>query len=337
VVARLPHIARAVTAAAGVFAPLAALPLWVQFGGPNRVRGLLRPLDQFSNDLVDPVNPTWLQHGPMLGAHRVINGESAAYLGIPLIALLGYACWRWRRRPEVRVAAVVGVIALVMSFGGVLHYRYAPTRFHGPFALFDHLPLLQNLEPARFMLFTYLMAAVVVAIFVDQLVRGRRWWRRGATYAMLLALLPLVPERPYPHAAMPAPAYFAGDAVKQLPEGGPVLVTPYYDYEAMTWQGASGFRFRLVNGSAYRPGPVYGPGLTRLGGALSTIDGDPSVRLSQADVAAAAAELRQQPWLRAIVVGPGPGHDREVALFTSMMLRAPDVYGDVTVWRDPHF
>ena len=333
--AHLPYVVRVMAVAAAAFTVLAAFPLWVQFFGPNQVHGLLRPLDQYSNDLMSPLVPSWMQRGPMLGSSENINGETSAYLGVPLIILLGYAGWRWRSRAEIRVAAVIGLVGMAMSFGGVIHRGYLPTRFRGPFVLVEHLPLLENLVPARFMLYTYLMAAIVVAMVLDQRGDGRPLWRRGATYATAVALLPLVPALPYPHWAWTSPAYFTSNAVQQLPPGGPVLVTPYYGVDMMTWQATAGFRFRLANGSAFTPGPTYGPGITRLGGALETIKNNPSASLSEADVDNVAADIRSGPPLTAIIVGPGPGHDREVAFFVSMLHRAPEVSGDVAVWRDP--
>src|SRR5262249_1865083 len=145
------------------------------------------------------------------------------------------------------------------------------TRLPGPFAALAHVPFIQDIEPARFSLFTVLFVAIVLGTGLDALARPRRLaaplqagtarWGRPALAAVLAlaALRPLVPRWPYPSGPDVPPRFFTTPAVQRLPPGTVIVTLPFPardKNEALVWQARASMRFRLVGGSPFFvPGP----------------------------------------------------------------------------------
>ncbi len=211
--------------------------------------------------------------------------ENGFYLGFPLLILLGYLVIRCRRVPLVATAAVVGVVAFILGLGPRLTVDGKAVGIPLPFAIFRHLPIVQNLEAARFSLYVQLAAAIIFALGLDQ-VRAHGWlpararaaagqpapggasgtgtawqprpWERPAVAAVvgLAVLAPLLPNLPLPTANMNTPGYFTGKQVAELPAGALALTLPFDkapQNDPMMWQVASGMRFRILGGDAFVP------------------------------------------------------------------------------------
>jgi hypothetical protein len=343
VLSRLRDLAVGVAAGAAVFAVLAAYPLWMQLFGPERVVGVLP--DPYANNVLAFLVPTkWqaLDVAPglvHLFAGRNIMEEGGAYVGIPLlILLLGVMIGLWSRG-IVRLASILAIVAAVFSMGSHLQVGGRHTRIPLPWIVLEHSPLLKNVAPPRFMLFSYLMIAILVAVFVDWALSRPAANARVAWVAVaVLALLPLVPTAPYQTDAAVTPAFFLGGAVRRIPEGGVVLVAPFsrsFTSEAMMWQSGAGMSFRMPEGYAYRPGPT-GP----------TRDPPPSaLQLRMYSIyydlprsAPSPGELQQMGrdlegmGASTVVVGPEPREQEMVDLFTDLLGRTPEHTGDVYVW-----
>ncbi len=101
--ARLVHALPGLATAALVFAVLSAGPLAFLFFGPERVVGVVRQQDFFVTDLLNFIVPThvMLVVPPQLaGVSSSWTGDDAewnAYIGLPLLALLGFIAVRWWR------------------------------------------------------------------------------------------------------------------------------------------------------------------------------------------------------------------------------------------------
>ena len=130
--------------------------------------------------------------------------ENGFYLGFPLLILLGYLVIRCRRVPLVATAAVVGVAAFILGLGPRLTVDGKVTGIPLPFAIFRHLPIVQNLEAARFSLYVQLAAAIIFALGLDQV------WAHGWLPA---------PARAAP--GQPAPGDASGRAAIRAPIPGP--------------------------------------------------------------------------------------------------------------------
>lgn len=127
--------------------------------------------------------------------------------------------------------------------------------------------MLADIEPVRFSLFTALFTAIVLGTGLDALRSARsattaadRGWRTRARQAApavaigVAALLPLVPNWPYPAGPPVTPSFFTTSAATQIPAGTVVaaLPIPWEEFnEAMVWQAQTSMRFRLVGGSTF--------------------------------------------------------------------------------------
>ena len=221
---RVGALARGLAAALPVFLLIAGYAVWQLIAGPNRPAGpvhLLSGLARYHADLLSPLFPTGRQLlapgvlktiGDRLPAGGTI--ENGFYLGFPLLVLLCYFAIRYRRVPLVATAAVIGLVAFVVGLGAKLTVARKVVGIPLPFAVFTHLPVLQNLEPARLSLYVQLAAAVIVAVGLD-----RTWaygWRRASAAAGHGQPSPadsLVP------AAVPAPP--KGHGQDPVPSRGP--------------------------------------------------------------------------------------------------------------------
>lgn len=275
--ARLPHIARSVVLAAAVCALALGYPVWMSLAGPQHVVGPPHPiaeLDVYSGDLFGPVLPTLhqvfapvslkLRGDELSGSNPTENGM---YLGIPLIAVLAALIWALRRCGTFLYFLALGVVAGVLALGPRLVVDTHHTGIRMPFTVIQHLPFIQDILPVRFSLFEQLFAAAALAVGLDRvarMLRARDGWSpalRGGVPVVLgiVALLPLVPELPYPGAATSVPTFYSSAQVARIPEGSAVLSYPYpsnpVQEETLLGQVTDGMRFKIIGSDAFVPGP----------------------------------------------------------------------------------
>ncbi len=167
--------------AAGVAVVLLAYPVWFTLRGPQSIRGQIQLVPQaYRADLLGPVVPShfvWLAPSSLIRTSDAFANsvtENGSYLGIVLLVILAVGVVAlWRRSAPVRVAAICGAAAFVISLGGGLVIRHAPsaydTGFPLPERLFTKLPLLSNTVPVRYSLYVVLFAGLVLALVLDRL------------------------------------------------------------------------------------------------------------------------------------------------------------------------
>ena len=329
-----------------VFGVLAALPLKAQVTGPGRVHGDLTEEVRGSSDLLAVVTPSRrLAIAPDAAVRRgdQFAGSREAYLGIPLLLVVA-ALLVMHRSPVVGVGATMLVVSMVLSLGSRLRVGGHPTPVRLPWTAIESLPLLWNLVPARFALFTALFAGLLLAVAVDALWWGGGRWRRSlavATALVVLAfLVPAAPLRPSPVVA--TPPFFTTSALTRLPRDQVALVVPFprkgRANQAMRWQADAGMWFKMpggyfagqgADGAAVREAP---PSATSL--ALNRIErGGRPPRLTPALREELARDFAR--WrVRSVVLGPMP-HRRVMAGFLSDLLgRAPERVAGVELWAN---
>src|SRR5215470_2803904 len=279
--ARLGHALKTAAWAAGTCAILVAYPLQALFAGPQHIVGPPHPLAQlyfWHGDLLGALLPSPLvRFAPAsllhTGASFVNHNlqENGTYLGAPLVLIAACLAIAYRRRPVTAIAGVLAAVSYALSLGTRISIENHATRLPGPFAALAHVPFIQDIEPARFSLFTVLFVAIVLGTGLDALARPRRLaaplqagtarWGRPALAAVLgvAALLPLVPRWPYPPGPAVTPRFFTTPAVQRLPPGTVIVTLPFPardKNEALVWQARASMRFRLVGGSPFFvPGP----------------------------------------------------------------------------------
>lgn len=197
--------------------------------------------DMYANDLLAFIVPTPLTAlGGMAAVPltRLFTGnytEQGAYFGLPLVLLLGAIVARGCS-PAMRVAAGMAGLAAVFSLGPYLHVLGARVST-APWILFYRLPFLSAMLPGRLVMYAWLAAAMLVALWLAA--PGSSWRRYVLTLLCLGAIAPSQGfDRHWTH--LQVPRVFA-----TLPAGARVLVLPEFGQE-MGWQYAAGMRFSLA-------------------------------------------------------------------------------------------
>jgi hypothetical protein len=368
--ATAPELARTVWApvaiAAAVSAALLAYPIWLLVAGPQHYGHPTWPLkNPYHNDLLSFVAPGPLQRvslgmrslGTRLDARSGAT-EAGGYVGAPLLVLTGLLAWRSRARLRTQLAVTVLLGTAVLTLGPTLALNGHLTGIPLPFAVLDHIPLLDSILPARITFEVGAAVAALLAFGLDDLHRdqvgrspGRtarqRGWRRsavvaGAALVVVATQLPTWPrERPYlAPRADPLPAALR----RSIPPGDPVaLAYPYASATAaapMYWQAEDGFRFRLLGGYGYDANglvraPLRPAGLQRFLAAqegLGTVYGRPPAGRAQliSDTLATLDRYR----VRVVIVDRrASGAPAVIQLFTETLGPPEGVRGSVSWWR----
>ena len=357
VVRRVRHAAIGLSVAVFVFLPVAAVVLGFAFLGPDRVTGVVREQNIYVTDVLNFVVPTDV----MLVAPRSLanlshswTGDGAewnAYIGLPLLALLGYVAFRWWSNALIRWTAIVAVLVALLSLGPYLHLA-GRIHFHIPlpWRILQPLPLFDNVLPARLMLFFYLLAAIAMAFFVRELRQSLTGWKARASWAWVaVSLICLLPALPWLSTPNPVPAFFTGSDVKRIPQGSVALVAPFATAPGfqigpgqnlatlpMLWQMESGMWFRMPEGALIVPDVN---GLPSGGRPPQSTTQSTMIAIQQGGHPDLTAGLRTamdadlSRWkVQTVVVGPMYNQQGMVDFFTSLLGTQPENVGGVFVW-----
>ena len=216
-------------------------------------------------NFVIPTRITWLG-GTLFGS--VTNnftgeiGEQGAYLGLPLIAMLVMYFIQARRTVAARILLGVIVVAGVWSLGAKLHVK-GPTRLDLPAVVLAHLPVFDELAPARIALYLSLAASVAVALWLSS--PRAAPWRWGLAALAVIFLIPAT-NATYPgtrvamfHSPVRMPRFFSSGMYRSyLRRGEVILPLPWANQGAsMLWQANTDFYFRMASGHFGAPPPAY--------------------------------------------------------------------------------
>ena len=332
---RLRHAVVALSVAAVTAAVLSAYPLATQFFGPQHLAGALRDIRVFSTDLGNFIEPTqmlWLRPlGIQASGYTTNSTEADGFLGLPLLAIVLVAAVCWHRRADVRVALAVGLLIAVLSLGPRVHL-HGQVIFHGIYP-FGRVPLLENILPARLMLFADLAAGWLLAVFIAGLRRQRPAVMLAGWVLAAGAVLALFPSWPGATERHDVPVFLTTRAAGAL-DGKVALVIPapigkdLVSHEAtdtILWQADAGMSFRVVNNSAI----VANQDLPQALGPLVAIqDGHaPPPGLNPADL---VADLKHHN-IDIVVLGPMQYRSEERAFLDGLL--GPGVERDgVVTW-----
>jgi len=269
------HLGRALPGigiGAGLCLALVALPLWWQFAGRQSYTSIYHPPG--GNDLAQLWGRATRTVGadPWASAALSMNRtEENSFFGIPLWILAGVIVLALIRRPVVQALTVVIVVTAWLSLGEEVLLRGQPTGIPSLWALFDELPVLENVLPTRFVMIAVPALAGLLAIGIDAAVTSSPLRRDDVdlptwqpkiggwivTGAALVALLPVVPTALRVDPRPSVPTFFTGDAWRDWSHGGSILAVPptdIVDARAFDWQlAADTMSFPIVEG--YFVGP----------------------------------------------------------------------------------
>jgi len=349
---------------------LLAYPVWATLRGPGHITGPIQLVPQgYRADLLGPVIPDSVMriapaHLALIASHFANSiTENGSYLGITQLAVLAVGTVVLWRELVVKVLAVVGALAFVLSLGAGLVVKSnppgAPSGFPLPERLFTKIPLLSNTIPARYSLYVALCAALLLGVILERVrdslafrsangAPGRRV--RSALLAPIgitvVALVPLIPAVPF-QALLPVgtPTYFTSSGVTHLARGSVAVVYPYPSStipNAQAWQAVARMRFRSPGGYYLVPGPTGAIAFSSVVSyARDTITAATLVELTAGDPPTPTRALRTeilaqwQSWhVRSLVAFPALGKDPAGAraFLTWLTGRSPTIDDGATVW-----
>lgn len=218
-------------------APIPAKPISLQSSSSDLLNYVVpTPVTSLGSGTLDPVSSRFT--GPL--------ASKAAYLGIPLLAIIALFLWERRR---CRVGKFVG-----LSFGLITLASLGPALKVGGEALFPlpwrvvaWVPLLNKALPGRFVMYGTLSVAVMVAMWLT--VPGRIPWARWSLVAV--ALVSLAPAAPSWWRTVPRHPEFFASGIYRLylrPGENVLIVSPGAPAEPMLWQAEANMGFALAEG-----------------------------------------------------------------------------------------
>ncbi|HEY6420268.1 MAG TPA: hypothetical protein VIX59_14825 [Candidatus Binataceae bacterium] len=220
------------------------------FGAP---RGPIWSLDAYSADLLNFIVPAptsafgVIPFISRIAAPFYAICEVNAYLGLPLIILAAAYAWRHWREPTGKLLVDSLIIICVLAMGPLLHFRGA-VLCELPGKILPLLPALGKALPARFMMYAFLVLAIIASIWFTES-------RFGSAMKFALAATIVVSTLPNLSAAYwtradDSPAFFTTALHRlYLAPGENVLVLPFgIRGSSMLWQAETGMYFRMAGG-----------------------------------------------------------------------------------------
>lgn len=355
--------------AVAVTAVLLAYPIWMMTAGPQHFTGPTFPVtNAIHNDLFSFIVPGPLQKvslGMRSIGIRLVGGsnptEAGGYIGVPLLIITGYLAWRSRRSPRTQLAVALLFGTAVLTIGTHLAVNGRLIQFPLPFALLDHVPLLNNVLPSRVGFSVAACLAAVVAFGLDDIHRssargrpdvsvGHRHRDRKAAVLVGVTLLVLIatqlPMWPY---ARTTASVLPTKIQQAIPPGDPIAITYPYDTDFLTvpmlWQAEDGFRFRLIGGYAYHPttgggksaspSPMNPPDLENFLSTEEGLDGRSTPPVIDRKLLGTTRATLSRYDIRVVIVDRSlPGSGAVTELLTAILGPPKAVAGNFSVWAD---
>jgi hypothetical protein len=345
---RAPHVVRGLVVAAIIGLVLGGPVVAYQLYGPRHMQGPLLNTNIYSADLAGFIIPSRLQLVSTEGLQHLSDRwrQQDVYLGLPLVVVAAAAAWRMRRRLAARTAAIVGAVSLVLSLGGSLRVLGHETHMPLPFRPFTHIPLLQNVIPARLAVFTLLAAAVLVALLIQDVAKEPAGRQRLWLGAVALGMVFVIPTTPRASTLTYPPFFSDTDAI---PAGANVLFAPFgSDLFPMAAQVKNEFRYRLPQGGVYTPDGFTPGGGAPKGAIFEAISAVANGRQPRGPAAPCArstrelmtetcravlvSDLRRLRIGAVVVLNDARGADEVAGLFTALYRAPPVMTGGVQLW-----
>lgn len=173
--------------------------------------------------------------------------ENGEYLGVVLIVFIEIFRRRFWSTSAGRFLTILFFAIILAAIGPTLHIA-GVEGFPMPWALFQRLPLIENILPVRFMMYAFLVVAVMVAILFASW-SARRVVKCAAAAVIVISIAPN-PSSAFWVTQLDIPAFFTDGAYhKVLAPGEIVMPFPLgLEGDSMYWQLKSNMYFRMAGG-----------------------------------------------------------------------------------------
>jgi hypothetical protein len=242
------------------------------------------PPDGYSADLLNYVVPTFLSldgRGVFARLSSVFPGnptEQTAYIGVPALAIAALYARSALHTAQGRFILVLGGLLAFAALGSNL-YVHGHAVIALPWSVVDGLPLFDNVLPVRLSLYTSLVVATVVALWMAARPAGKLRW--------LLPLAAVATAVPNPGLSQwsttysVAPFFTRGMDRSCIAPGEIVLPLPIGEFgDSMLWQVDAHFRFAMAGGrvTAHPPARLaHPPAIATVAAGKPVAPGDASV------------------------------------------------------------
>jgi hypothetical protein len=173
--------------------------------------------------------------------------ENGAYLGIAIILLVEVFRRCYWREPAGKLLVILLVVFVITAVGPSIHIA-GKQGFWMPWAIVERLPLISIALPIRFMMYAFLVVAIMASMWFAQS-RARPLTKWICAGAILLSIAP------NPHASfwvskVDIPAFFTDRTyATELEPREIILPLPWRHLgNSMYWQLRSGMYFRMAGG-----------------------------------------------------------------------------------------
>jgi hypothetical protein len=215
----------------------------------------------YSADLLNFIIPTQanaLGQIPFLKLISVaFNGgnieEAGACLSLPLIAIAALFARRHRHALLGKELVECLMVAVALSLGPVLHVAGSEFRIALPWLPFSHLPIIDSALPVRFSMYSFLILALIVSLWLASADISRAV-KIGVTIVIVAFNLPNL-SGAFWTSAVDTPAFFSTGIYRHyLQRDEIVVVLPFADAgNAVLWQAQTQMYFRMAEGFPIRP------------------------------------------------------------------------------------
>jgi hypothetical protein len=244
---------------------LLAYPLYWQFTGAGSYKGQPFEAGEFVTDLLAlgayarqslagiPIVGRWLSISPT---------EDNTFFGPPMLVMLVVAARMLWHNIAARAMVIAGLVLLVVSLGPSLQIAKQDTGIWLPFALIQHVPIIDLVSVTRFAMVPATLIGVLIALACDRagkLPETRlRWFWAGIT----IAIVPVLPKPLPVITPPPVPAFIADGMYEDYIAGDRTVVTVpipevTFGRSGMRWFALSGMDYPVPRG--YFMGPVDPP------------------------------------------------------------------------------
>jgi hypothetical protein len=221
------------------------------FGFPS---GPIWPPSKYSADLIGFLVPWhtiwWGSAGFATAITDRFTGtilENGDYLGVVLIVFVEIFRRRFWPTAAGKFLTILLLAIIIAAIGPTLHIA-GVQGFPMPWAIFQHLPLIENILPVRFMMYAFLILGVMIAMWFAT--SAARRLTKCAAAAVILASITPNPHASFWVSRLDIPAFFTdGSYAKELSPREIILPLPWAQKgNSMYWQMQSDMYFRMAGG-----------------------------------------------------------------------------------------